>query len=172
MSTPFDLTPSLYHELEQRARAILGMRRVGDDPETLSLVHQACLKMLKGDERTFSTRAEFLAFSAKAMRHVLIDLVRSRKADRRGGGRARVPLDDASESAGAERTGDDEILDVHEKLERLAAEDERLARIVELRFFGGLTFPEIAEVIGASREVAEADWRFAKVWLRGALDGE
>lgn len=172
MSDPFDVTPSLYHELEHRARAILGMRRVGDDPETMSLVHQACIKIMKGEERSFSTRAEFLAFSAKAMRHVLIDLVRSRRTERRGGDRARVPLDKAGDAAAAPRSGDDQILDVHDKLGRLATEDERLARLVELRFFGGLTFPEIAETLGCSREVAEADWQFAKVWLRGALDGE
>lgn len=172
MPEPFDLTPSLYGELEQRARAILGMRRVGDDPETLSLVHAACIKMWKGEARTFATRADFLAFSATAMRHVLIDLVRSRRAARRGGDRGRVPLDEASSSARAPGGGEDEVLDVHEKLDRLAREDGRLARVVELRFFGGLTYAEIAEVLQTSPEVAEADWRFAKVWLRGALDGE
>jgi len=167
MSDPFDLTPSLYRELEQRARNILGMRRMGDDPETLSLVNQACLKMMKGEDRTFPSRAEFLAFSAKAMRHVLIDLIRSRRTTRRGGDRDRVPLDVAEPAA---HDGDDEVLDVHDKLERLADEDARMARIVELRFFGGLTFPEIAKVTGTSAEVAEADWRFARIWLRGALD--
>lgn len=170
MSDPFDLTPSLYHELEQRARAILGMRRLGDQPDTLSLVNQACLKILKSEQPPkFDSRAEFLAFSAKTMRHVLIDLARARNAQIRGGGRRDVPLDAACDPAASKGGPEVEILDVHEKLERLAAHDPKLAQLVELKFFGGCTFQEIADVIGGSKQGVEAEWQFAKVWLRGAL---
>ena len=170
MTDPFDLTPSLYHELEQRARAILGMRRLGDQPETISLVNQACLKIMKAEEQPkFDTRAEFLAFSAKTMRHVLIDLARSRNTQLRGGGQKKVSLDAAGDPAASKAGPEAEILDVHEKLKRLGANDPKLAQLVELKFFGGCTFQEIADVIGGTKDGVEAEWQFAKVWLRGAL---
>lgn len=167
-----DVTPSLYRELEQRARGILGMRRLGDQPDTLSLVNQACVKILKGENRTFPTRAEFLAFSAKTMRHVLIDLARSRNAEIRGGGKKNVPLDDMGDGAGQAHDPEAEILDVHEKLKKLQETDPRLAQLVELKFFGGCTFQEIADVLGGSKDGIEAEWQFAKLWLRGALSGD
>jgi len=170
MSDPIELTPSLYGELEERARAILGLRRLCNQPETLSLVHQACLKIMKGEPQPkFETRAEFLAFSAKTMRHVLIDLARSRNALMRGGGKPDLPLEAAGDPADRQAGPEAEILDVHEKLKRLAANDPKLAQLVELKFFGGCTFQEIADVIGGTRQGAEAEWQFAKVWLRGAL---
>ena len=173
MTDPQDLTPSLYSELELRARAILGMRRLGDEPETLSLVNQACLKILKGEQRrSFGTRAEFLAFYSKTMLHVPIDLARCRKTEIRGGGKKPVPLEAAGDPAGQVGGPEAEILDVHEKLDRLAANDPKLAQLVELKFYGGCTFQEIAEVLGSSKEGVAAEWQFAKVWLRGALSDD
>ena len=167
-----DLTPSLHQELETRARRMLRARKLPSDPETLSLVNEAWMKMANADEPTLATRGEQLAYYASVLRSVLLNLARHRSAIRRGGGQKHVHVGDSGVQPG-EADVDAQVLDIDEKLDELRNHDADLSRIVELRFFGGLTWGEVSEVMGKSEKAVQADWEFARMWLRGALaDGQ
>lgn len=161
-----DLTPSLYDEMRRRARRVL--RNEGcRDHETLSLVNEACVKMLKGQPPDPSNRGAFLAYSSKVLRTTLVDLAIRRRSQKRGGGVIHERSIDAEDPA--RNRLDARILDVHAKLEALAAVDPSLSELVEMRYFGGYSCREIGESRGADTQSIEDRWRFAKRWLRREL---
>jgi RNA polymerase sigma factor (TIGR02999 family) len=163
------LVRALYGELRRVAGGRMRRERPGHTLQPSALVHEALLRLLRGDALTDpADRSHLLAAAARAMRQVLIDHARRRRA-RPEGRLARVPLDEAIAYF------EDQQLDVvalHEALDRLACEHPRPARVVDLRFFGGLSIAEAAEALGVSDTTVEADWRFARAWLRDQLGGQ
>jgi RNA polymerase sigma factor (TIGR02999 family) len=125
-------------------------------------VHEAWLKLTKQNDPRFESRAHFFAAAAEAMRRVLIDNVRRKRALRHGGGQERVDIEEVDPAAPAK---DDELLAIGDALEKLGAQDQRMAQLVKLRFFVGLTNKEAAEILGISEPTAERWWSFARAWL-------
>src|SRR5262245_39978578 len=161
----YALTQLSYEEL----RAIAHRHRAGEQDATLAttgLVHEAYLRLVDQSRASWKDRAHFLALAAVVMRHILTDRARSRLAAKRGGAQEVVTLDDDT-VASDERPG--ALLQIHEALDRLASVDERLARVVEYRFFGGLTHDEIAIALGITVRTVERDWAKARVLLRDLL---
>jgi RNA polymerase sigma factor (TIGR02999 family) len=134
--------------------------------DTTSLVHEAYLKLARQPEGIWRSRAQFFAFASKAMRHILIDYARRRQAAKRGGTRIRVPLD---ENMGAVDDEVAELLALDEALALLAEHDQRMASVVECRFFGGLSVAETAEALGSSVRTVERDWTRARAYLHRTL---
>ena len=159
-----------YDELRRIARRHLARgRRVGVRTGTLgttALVNEAYLKLVDQSNAGPRDRAHFLAIAAVAMRHILIDRARARAARKRGGGNAAVTLD-ADAIAGSDDP--QSLLDINDALDRVALVDARLARVVELRFFGGLSEEEIAEVLGVTVRTVQRDWARARMLLRREL---
>ena len=158
----------LYGELHRLASRFMDQQRADHTLQATALVHEACLKLLRAD-RPFDNRRHFLAVAAKAMRAVLVDHSRTHSAEKRGGGRATVslPEDDAVAAA----TDPEAVLELHDALEALAAVDEQLAQLVELRCFGGLTVEESAVVLDISPRRVKRGWAVARAWLRRKLAG-
>jgi RNA polymerase sigma factor (TIGR02999 family) len=162
------LFPDLYHELRRLARSRLsgGVRPTLLD--TSSLVHEAFMRMQRDGGVELANRNHFLAYAATTMRSILIDFVRRRSAERRGGGLQRITLDTlAAEQLGA--TTDDEILAVHEALQTLADVDARLVKVVEMRYFAGLTDVEIGAALGVTDRTVRRDWERARLLLAQIL---
>ncbi len=157
------LFPLVYEELRRMAAAYLGRERPGHTLQPTALVHDAFLKLVGREEGQFAGRGQFFAVAARAMRRILIDHARSRKAAKRGGGAARLSLDGALDAPAPDR--DLWLVALDEALERLAVVDPRQARVVELRFFGGLTIDETARVLEVSAATVERDWAMARAWL-------
>jgi RNA polymerase sigma factor (TIGR02999 family) len=157
----------LYGELHHLARSRL--RRSGEFTllDTTALVHESYLRIQQAGKPDFADRRHFLAYAAKAMRTIVIDIARARQADRRGGDAQHVTLDTAISDSVAVQ--DDEVLRVHEALDELASIDERLGKVVEMRYFGGLSEPEIAECLGVTERTVQRDWQKARVFLSMAL---
>jgi len=164
------LLPLVYDELRAIARSHLKRERPGHTLQPTALVNEAWLHFMKGADLDLSNRSHFLAVAANAMRRLLIDHARTRDAAKRGGGWEKVSLSEQSGPSPRARV-DVDIVALHEALERLEQLGERLARVVELRFFGGLTVKESAEVLGGARVTVEKDWTKAKAWLRRELKG-
>ena len=162
------LFPLVYEDLRHRARAALRGQPSGHTLSTTALVHESYLKLIQGDRVRWNDRAHFLALAARAMRFVLVSHARSHSAQKRGGGR--VPLDLDEELALSDDRAE-EMLALNEALDRLAALDERLGRTVEMRYFGGLTIEEIAEAIGVAPSTVKLDWQKARAWLYRELRG-
>ena len=160
------LLPIVYSELRGMASHLLG-RRGGLTLQPTALIHEAYLKLVRDEEKNWESRAHFFRAAAMAMRQVLVDHVRARRTEKRGGRIERVPLDGVI-ALHEEHAAD--LLALDEALTRLAEHDEELARVVELRFFGGLTLEETASVLGMSRQMVERRWRTARLWLHGQLD--
>lgn len=162
-----DLTPSLYEGMRRRAaRMLVRWRGLAEAPELSSLVDETCLKLLKthaGPADPALDREHFLGVWTKAMRSVLVDLARARRASKRGGEREREELCELVEPTPVDL---DEILDVHEALNRLAAIDARDATIVELRYYGGCTWDEVARAVGGSAMQLKNEWRAIRASLR------
>ena len=159
-----ELLPMVYDEL----RRLAGAAMEGRGAQTLqptALVHEAYLKLID-QESPWEGRSHFLGVAAKAMRSILVDHARARSAAKRGGGRPRVPLDDA---LGWYEEQSIDLVALDDALAELGREDERLARVVELRFFGGLENAEIADVLGVSTPTVVRDWRLARAWLHRAM---
>ena len=156
--------PELYSELKIVARSVLRHRRGG--PGTTSLVHEAALRLL-GVEIDWGDRHHFYAAAARAMRFIVVDEVRRRLAQKRGGEQGVDELPDEILDPNTSRL--DEVLSVHQSLGRLAKTKPRLERLVELRYFAGLSVQETADVLGISVPTAVRDWRTARTWLHGAL---
>jgi len=165
---PMDVTPSLYDELKKRARGVLRKERCTDH-ETLSLVNEACVNLLGGNPPEFEDRAAFLAYTASVLRNTLVNLAKHRRAEKRGGGVAPVPIDDEKVAGDSKERLDIRVLDVNASLERLAVLDPSLAELVEMRYFGGYSCREIAEARRVETQSIEDRWRFAKRWLRKDL---
>lgn len=163
------LVPRVYDELRAIAGRVLDRHATVATLPPTALVHEAWLKLVDRPEAlALADRRHFLAIAARLMRDVLVDHLRARGAAKRGGGLERVTLDDVA-SVFEQRSLD--LLALDEALGRLAAEDPQLARIVELRFFGGLTIAETAQELGVSTPTVERGWRLARAWLLEALGG-
>lgn len=159
---------SAYRELREIAHRRLGRDGVnGGTLSTTGLVHETYLRLAEQSVAAWNDRAHFLAVASLAMRYVLVDRARARMTRKRGAGDQIVTLDD--EVIGADSQAE-MVLDLNEALERLAAWDERLARVVECRFFGGLTEAETAEALGITVRTVQRDWVKARILLRRALE--
>jgi RNA polymerase sigma factor (TIGR02999 family) len=168
------LVALVYGELRAMARRQLRRRRPGQTITTTALVHEAYLKLVDQEGATWLDRSHFLAVAALAMRHILVDSARRRVAKKRGGEDVRVPFDElrlGGGEPGAEARAV-EVLAIDRALTSLAALDERLSRLVELRFFAGLTEDETAQVMGTSERTVRRDWRKARAFLFQALGGQ
>ncbi len=160
------LLPIVYQELRRLAAAYLRRERPGQTLQPTALVHEAYLRLMKDRPDRWQNRAHFCAIAAHSMRQILIEKARARGAAKRGGARPRVTLDEALIGAD-ERSIDLVALD--EALDRLAAIDAEQARLVELRFFGGLTVEETAETLGISPATVKRHWTVARAWLAREL---
>jgi RNA polymerase sigma factor (TIGR02999 family) len=158
--------PLVYDELRRIAHGRLGRERPVNTLGTTTLVHEAYLRLADQTRARFVDRSHFLAVATLAMRRILVDYARRYHTEKRGGNAARVSLDDAMVEA-EDRA--DVLLAVDEALTELAEVDERLSRVVECRFFGGLTEEETAEVLGVTARTVRRDWVKAKGWLSRAL---
>lgn len=163
------LMPLVYDELRRMAHGYMRRQPSNHTFQTTELIHEAYLKVAKTNGRDFQNRSHFFGVAAKAMRHILVDYARTKQSEKRGGGRERVELLDAG-AVSFDRT--DELVALDEALKTLESLDARKCRVVELRFFGGLTNEEIAQVLKISGETVKRDWRFARNWLlRELADG-
>ncbi len=161
------LLPLVYDELRKLAALQLAHDRPGETLNPTALVHEAYLRLVgDGNDRRYHDRGHFFAAAATAMRHIRIDQARRKKTQKHGGDVQRRDLDDVAAPA-----PDDELLALDEALTRFAALDARKARLVELRFFAGLTNDQAAAVLGVSPTTADRDWAFARAWLRDAVRG-
>jgi RNA polymerase sigma factor (TIGR02999 family) len=163
-----ELTPLVYGELRRVAHHYLGGQRPDHTLQTTALVNEAYLRLADQTSPRWQNRAHFFAVAARAMRQILVSYARTQQAQKRGGGAFKVELDEAALVSPQKSK---EILDLHEALEQLSALDSRKAQVVELKYFGGLSYDEIAEVLKISRITARRDWEFAKVWLYTELHG-
>jgi RNA polymerase sigma factor (TIGR02999 family) len=153
----------VYQELHELARRQLRQMAPGQTLDTTALLHEAYLELCGRSEAAWNDRTHFVAVAATVMRHLLIDHARQKAALKRGGGRRRVPLEGLSADGSAAPVED--LIALSQALDRLAAVDERLVRLVEMRFFGGLTATEVAEVLQVSERTVKRDWRKAKALL-------
>jgi RNA polymerase sigma factor (TIGR02999 family) len=162
------LMPLVYDELRRLARSYMRQERAGHTLETTALIHEAYLRLIDAKEVRLENRTHFFAVAARLMRQILVDFARARGYQKRGGDARQVSLDEAL-VIGQPR--DEDLLALDEALSALANTDERKSRVVELRFFGGLTEAETAEALQVSPETVRRDWRLAKSWLRLWLSG-
>ena len=163
------LVPLVYGELHRLAAHRLRQERPGHTLQTTALVHEAYMRLAAQREAKWQNRAQFFGVASQVMRRVLVDYARGQQRIRRGGQQQKVSLDDAV-LVSPDRA--DEVLSVHESLSRLEKVDARQSRIVELRYFGGLTVEETAEVIGISTKTVIRELKVAKAWLYGDLKGD
>jgi RNA polymerase sigma factor (TIGR02999 family) len=157
-----ELTPLVYDELRRVAHHYLSRQRPGHTLQTTALVNEAYLRLADQTNPRWQNRAHFFAVAARAMRQILVSYARTQQAEKRGGGAVKMDLDEVALIAPEESK---EIIELHEALEQLSALDSRKAQVVELKYFGGLNYDEIAEVLKISRVTVRRDWEFAKVWL-------
>jgi len=156
------LTPLVYRQLHQAAQRCMAGERPGHTLQTTALVNEAYLRLVDCEQIKWQDRAHFFAVSAQLMRRILIDFARSRGYQKRGGGAPHVSLDEAPPVG---NDPDTNLVALDEALTALAAVDGRKSKVVELRFFGGLSVEETAEVLRVSADTVGRDWRLAKVWL-------
>jgi RNA polymerase sigma factor (TIGR02999 family) len=162
------LLPLVYDELRALAAQRLAQEQPGQTLQATALVHEAYLRLLDGDKAAhWNSRAHFFGAAAEAMRRILVDQARRKQADKRGGQSRRVSLDAADVGFTSPA---DELLNIDEALTRLAAEDAQAARLIQLRYFAGLSIEDAAEVIGISRSTAYEHWSYARVRLKTLLD--
>jgi RNA polymerase sigma factor (TIGR02999 family) len=160
-----ELTPLIYEELRRLAHHQMGGQRPDHTLQTTALVNEAYLRLSQTDP-SWQSRAHFFAVAARAMRQILVNYAKSNQAQKRGGGAFKVELDEAA-IVSPEQSN--EIVELHEALERLATLDSRKAQVVELKYFGGLNYDEMAEVLKISRVTVRRDWEFARAWLHTEL---
>ena len=157
-----ELTPLVYEELRRLAHSYMRHEHEGHTLQTTALVHEAYVRLIDQPSVPWQSRAHFLGVAAQAMRHILVDYARQKRAGKRGGGARRVALDDGA-VASAERAADLVALD--DAMQGLAALHPRRCRVVELRYFGGMNNREAAEVLAVSEATVQREWRFARAWL-------
>ncbi len=163
------LMPLVYDELRRIAHRHLGRERVSHTLQSAALVNEAYLKLVGERQMNWQNRAHFFAVAAQIMRLILVDYARARNRDRRGGGAQRVSLEDALAVANEQSA---ELVALDDALNGLAAFDERKCKVAELRFFGGLSVEETAEVLRVSPVTVMREWRLAKAWLYRELSKE
>jgi RNA polymerase sigma-70 factor (ECF subfamily) len=173
--------PLVYDELRRIAARYVSRERPGQTLQATALVNEAFVRLSAERVRSFENRTHFLAVAAISMRQILVQRARARRAAKRGGAPARVTLDDARvapervaagfEVAGAHPPGEVDVLWLDDALARLAELDAEQARIVDLRYFGGLTVEETAEAVGVSPATVKRQWAMARAWLKAELDG-
>jgi RNA polymerase sigma-70 factor, ECF subfamily len=161
------LTPRVYVELRKAAKRGLRRERDGHSLQTTALINELYLRIDKLQNIDWQSRAHFFAVCARQMRRILIDQARTRQSQKRGSEATVLSLDEAPELATSPQH---DLLKLNAALESLAKIDERKARVVEMRFFGGLSMEEIANVLNVSSETAARDWRLAKAWLRREME--
>jgi len=167
---PVDLAalfPAVYDDLRRIAARHLAAERAGHTLQPTALVHEAYVRLLGNQPLGWRGKAQFYGAAAEAMRRILIDHARGKARQRRGGGRVRLPLD-AAELAQPENVS--EILSVDEAIRRLEEQDPRMAEIVKLRFFAGLSHEETAETLGITERTVYREWQLARAWLQQRLD--
>jgi RNA polymerase sigma factor (TIGR02999 family) len=169
--------PAVYTELRRIAARYISRERPGQTLQATALVNEVFLRLAAERPREFQNRTHFVAIAALSMRQLLVQRARARRAVKRGGAPARVTLDDQSALEGAGDLSpygaarDVELLALDEAMTRLSALDPDLVRLVELRYFGGLTVEETAEAMGSSPATVKRQWAVARAWLKRALDG-
>lgn len=156
------LMPLVYDELRRMARGYMRRQPSGHTFQTTELIHEAYLKLAKKDEQNWQNRAHFFGVAASAMRHILVDYARKKHRQKRGGWQEQVTLTDA---AAVSRGESKEMIALDDALKTLAAIDERKSRVVELKYFGGVTNEEIAQLLKVSIDTVKRDWRFSRTWL-------
>jgi RNA polymerase sigma-70 factor (ECF subfamily) len=157
-----ELVPIVHAELRRLARRQMAGEGPGHTLQPTALVNEAYLRLVNLKRMQWQDRVHFFAMSSRLMRRILVDFARSRGYQKRGGGAQQVSFAEALEVAEGQAT---DVVALHDALEALADVDERKSRVVELRFFGGLSVEETAEVLNVSRETIKRDWKFAKMWL-------
>lgn len=157
-----ELTPLVYAELRRLAHRHMGAERPDHTLQTTALVNEAYLRLADQTDPRWQNRAHFFAVAAQVMRQILVNYAKSYRAQKRGGGALKIEL---GETAIVSPELSKEIVDLHEALEKLTKLDSRKARVVELKYFGGLNYEEMAEVLNISSITVRRDWRFAKAWL-------
>jgi RNA polymerase sigma factor (TIGR02999 family) len=158
------LVPLVYAELRKMARIRLSAERGDHTLQPTALVHEAWLRLMQQHGAGWQNRAQFFAIAAQAMRRILVDYARRRQAGKRGGGEALMPIDDLENSL-VIAVPDEQMLALDAALERLTALDDRQAKIVELRFFGGLSVEETGVVLALSPTTIKREWSTARAWL-------
>jgi RNA polymerase sigma factor (TIGR02999 family) len=181
-ASPSDLMPQVYDELRRLAANYLRQERPGQTLQATALVHEAFLRLSKDKNQPWKNRTHFLAIAALSMRQILVQRARARHAEKRGGGAEKISLDeslvapaapDASAGQGHEIGGTGiDVLALDDALEKLAALDQQQAKIVELRYFGGLTVEEVAEALDISPATVKRHWTVARAWLKKELSAE
>jgi RNA polymerase sigma-70 factor (ECF subfamily) len=164
-----NLMPLVYDELRKVAHHYMARERRGHTLQTTALVNEVYLRLAKARDMRWQDRAHFFAVSAQMMRRILTDYARSRQCAKRGGGALPVSLDHAPKVHSGPRS---DVLAVDDALNRLAAQDDRKCQVVELRYFGGLSVVETAEVLKVSPETVMRDWKLAKAWILRELGEE
>ncbi len=157
-----DLLPLVYEELRRVAANKMANEAPGQTLQPTALVHEAWMRLVGDEDPHWQNRAHFFGAAAEAMRRILIDNARRKRAVRHGGGQQRLNLEDVDLAAAAE---DDQLLAVHEALNKLAAQDKIKAELVKLRYFAGMTIEEAAKVLGVSEPTAKRYWTYARAWL-------
>ena len=156
------LLPMVHHELQRMTRRLMAGERPHHTIQATALVNEAYLRLIQIDRVKWQNRAHFFAVAARLMRRILVDAARARGKDKRGGARPKLSLDEALIPSTEK---DPDLLALDDALRALTAAYPRHGEVVELRFFGGLTLDETAEVLGVSRDTVKRDWRFAKLWI-------
>ena len=163
------LIPLVHDELHRMAHRYMSGEREGHTLQTTALINEAYLRLVDSGRMHWQNRAHFFAVSAEVMRRILVDFARARHYQKRGGNAVHLPLDQAPEVS---RERESDLVALDEALNALAAIDQRKSKIVELRFFGGLSVKETAEVLKVSPDTVMRDWKLAKVWLLRELSRE
>lgn len=163
------LAPLVYQELHRIARSYMARERTDHTLQTTALVNEAYVRLVDARQVTWQDRAHFFAVCARAMRRILVDHARSRGYQKRGGGKVRVQFDDAF---GMALSADSNLLNLDEALDRLSSLDPRKGKVVEMRFFGGLSVEETAEALSVSPETVMRDWKLARAWLYRELSAD
>ena len=159
-----ELLPLVYHELRKLAAHKMANEMPGQTLQPTALVHEAYLRLVGNEDKKWAGRAHFFAAAAEAMRRILIDNARRKRAQRHGGGQQRVDLQDV-EIAAAAAANDEQLLAIHEALDKLAVKDKAKAELVKLRYFVGMTIEEAAQILGISEPTAKRYWNYARAWL-------
>jgi RNA polymerase sigma factor (TIGR02999 family) len=161
-----ELIEIVYQDLHRQAQALMHRERVNSVLQPTALVHEAFMHLIRQERVDWQGRSHFFAVAATSMRRILVDHARRRAAARRGGGAPKLSFD---EGLGLTVESDADVLALHDALDRLAALNERSAQMVVMRFFGGLSVPEVAAVLGVSTRTVEGDWTMARTWLMREL---